>query len=91
MPLFPSVTSSLPANLGTQKASPTPQLPSYNQCVPDGFTWSEGPGQGEELWGGAEEDGPMDENERIALQEAEDERMARELMQKEESEVRGRG
>ena len=31
----------------------------------------------------------MDENERIALQEAEDERMAREMMQKEEDEVRG--
>lgn len=31
----------------------------------------------------------MDENERIALQEAEDERLAREMMQSEDSEVRG--
>lgn len=39
--------------------------------------------------GGAEADGGgvMDENDRIALQEAEDERIAREMLQKEENEV----
>ena len=81
-----SVTSSLPTNLGApQGAKPAPQLPSYTQCVPDGYEWEGEEGQGQE------EEGQMDENERIALQEAEDERIARELMQNEESEVREGG
>ncbi len=36
---------------------------------------------------GFEEPAPMDENERIALQEEEDERIAREMLEREESEV----
>jgi len=59
-------------------------LPSYDQVVPDGMRpigtdWA---GEEEE-----EEEEVIDENERVALQEAEDERIAREMMQKEEDEV----
>lgn len=62
---------------------PAPMLlPSYDQCIPDGYDWSAG--------GGGEEP-VMDENERIALQEAEDERLAREMLQKEDDEVGGEG
>lgn len=77
-----TVTSSLPATLGGAPITPPPQpdLPSYDQCIPsEDFSWS----------GGGVEEPQMDENERIALQEAEDERLAREMMQSEDSEVRG--
>ncbi len=84
------VTASLPTDLdqvrtsnsqrSTASNSDTFQLPSYDQCIPD----DEGYGMpGEE-----EEEVMMDENERIALQEAEDERLAREMMQREDDEVR---
>lgn len=78
------VTSSLPATLGGAPITPPPQpdLPSYDQCIPsEDFSWSGG--------GGGVEEPQMDENERIALQEAEDERLAREMMQSEDNEVRG--
>ena len=95
--LIPLVSASLPPNLGggrqqLQQRAPAPPpppdlvgLPSYDQVVPDGMrpvgvNWA---GQGEE----EEEEEVIDENERIALQEAEDERIAREMMQKEEDEV----
>ena len=58
-------------------SSPPPsavELPSYDQVMPDG-------GGG----GGDDDDEPvMDENERIALQEQEDERMAREMFEREQ-------
>ena len=57
-------------------------LPSYDQCVPNGSSPVLADGDGEVV---------IDENERIALQEAEDERLAREMLQKEEDEVRRSG
>ena len=47
----------------------------------------DGPPEWEAEPNGEGEEQVMDENERIALQEAEDERIAREMLQKEEDEV----
>ena len=55
-------------------------LPTYDQVVPEGMRSSV---EEEE----EEEEVAMDENERVALQEAEDERIAREMMQREDDEV----
>lgn len=77
-----TVTSSLPATLRAAPPPPTGlapmHLPSYDQCVPDGYSWDDG------------EEPQMDENERVALQEVEDERLAREMLQKEEDERKKR-
>ena len=66
-----------------QQPAPVPSglmgLPTYDQAVPEGMQ----PSVEEE----EEEEEVMDENERVALQEAEDERIAREMMQREDDEV----
>ena len=81
--------SSLPTNMGNMSLNAascvtTPpssaadgllELPSYSQCVPDSYGPDEGDG------------GIIDENERISLQEAEDERLARAMMQQDDEEV----
>lgn len=83
----PRPTASLPASL-VGGAGPTPSnLPSYDQCVPEDSPSWVGVGV---AGGGVEADGGeevIDENDRIAMQEAEDERLAREMLQKEDDEV----
>ena len=84
----PRPTASLPASMVGGAGSTPSTLPSYDQCVPeDSPSWMGAGVAG----GGVEADGGeevIDENDRMAMQEAEDERLAREMLQKEDDDVR---
>ena len=83
----PRPTASLPASLVGGGSSTPSTLPSYDQCVPeDSPSWVGVGTTGTRIEADGSEE-VMDENDRIAMQEAEDERLAREMLQKEEDEV----
>lgn len=61
-------------SLSRSPSPPPPPYPASEYQFPDGSS-------------GEEEDGVLDETERLALQEAEDERLARELVEQEKQRI----